>query len=224
MFSVLIVTREKKSAAELRQRLGREGLTCAIEDDATRLVERLVEDAPDLLLVDTGDVKADLTAWEPALKGRHLKLPLLIALITRAGMNGLLADAAIDDFLVKPYDPDELVARVRRLLKKAKGVDLGETIRAGDLVVDLARCEVSVSGRPVELVFREYELLRFLMANRGRVFSRQALLNKVWGYDYFGGDRTVDVHIRRLRSKIEDAEHTFIDTVRNIGYRFRRDS
>ncbi len=224
MFSVLIVTREKKSAAELRQRLGREGLTCAIEDDATRLVERLVEDAPDLLLVDTGDVKADLTAWEPALKGRHLKLPLLIALITRAGLNGLLADAAIDDFLVKPYDPDELVARVRRLLKKAKGVDLGETIRAGDLVVDLARCEVSVSGRPVELVFREYELLRFLMANRGRVFSRQALLNKVWGYDYFGGDRTVDVHIRRLRSKIEDAEHTFIDTVRNIGYRFRRDS
>ena len=224
MFSVLIVTREKKSAAELRQRLGREGLTCAIEDDATRLVERLVEDAPDLLLVDTGDVKADLTAWEPALKGRHLKLPLLIALITRAGLNGLLADAAIDDFLVKPYDPDELVARVRRLLKKAKGVDLGETIRAGDLVVDLARYEVSVSGHPVELVFREYELLRFLMANRGRVFSRQALLNKVWGYDYFGGDRTVDVHIRRLRSKIEDAEHTFIDTVRNIGYRFRRDS
>ena len=224
MFSVLIVTREKKSAAELRQRLGREGLTCAIEDDATRLVERLVEDVPDLLLVDTGDVKADLTAWEPALKGRHLKLPLLIALITRAGLNGLLADTAIDDFLVKPYDPDELAARVRRLLKRAKGVDLGETIRAGDLVVDLARCEVSVSGRPVELVFREYELLRFLMANRGRVFSRQALLNKVWGYDYFGGDRTVDVHIRRLRSKIEDAKHTFIDTVRNIGYRFRRDS
>jgi len=224
LFSVLIVTREKKSAAELRQRLGREGLTCAIEDDATRLVERLAEDTPDLLLVDTGDLKADLTAWEPALKGRHLKLPPLIALITRVGLNGLLADAVIDDFLVKPYDPDELAARVRRLLKRAKGVDLGETIRAGDLVVDLARYEVSVSGRPVELVFREYELLRFLMANRGRVFSRQALLNKVWGYDYFGGDRTVDVHIRRLRSKIEDAEHTFIDTVRNIGYRFRRDS
>ncbi|MES0278448.1 MAG: response regulator transcription factor [Dehalococcoidales bacterium] len=224
MFSVLIVTREKKSAAELRQRLGREGLTCAIEDDATRLVERLVEDTPDLLLVDTGDLKANLAAWETALKNSHLKLPPLIALITRAGLNGLLADAVIDDFLVKPYDPDELAARVRRLLKRAKGVDLGETIRAGDLVVDLARYEVSVNGRPVELVFREYELLRFLMANRGRVFSRQALLNKVWGYDYFGGDRTVDVHIRRLRSKIEDAKHTFIDTVRNIGYRFRRDS
>ncbi|MES0328825.1 MAG: hypothetical protein ABUK06_00875, partial [Dehalococcoidales bacterium] len=162
LFSVLIVTREKKSAAELRQRLGREGLTCAIEDDATRLVERLVEDTPDLLLVDTGDLKANLAAWETALKNSHLKLPPLIALITRAGLNGLLADAVIDDFLVKPYDPDELAARVRRLLKRAKGVDLGETIRAGDLVVDLARYEVSVNGRPVELVFREYELLRFL--------------------------------------------------------------
>lgn len=224
MFSVLIVIQEKKSADELRQRLVREGLACTIEDDASELVERLTEDTPDLLLVDTSDLKADLIAWEAALKDRHLKMPPLIALTARAGLNGLLADTAMDDFLLKPYDPDELAARVRLLLKRVKGVDLSEIIRAGDLVIDLARCEVSVNGRPVELVFREYELLRFLMANRGRVFSRQALLNKVWGYDYFGGDRTVDVHIRRLRSKIEDAEHTFIDTVRNIGYRFRRDS
>jgi DNA-binding response OmpR family regulator len=224
LYRVLIVTREKKNADELRLRLGREGLTCAVEEDTARLAERLAGDAPDLLLVETGDLKADLTAWEAAFKNRHLKLPPLIALITGADLNGLLDDMAIDDFLVKPYDPDELTARVRRLLKRAKGVDLGETIRAGDLVIDLARCEVSLGGRPVELVFREYELLRFLMANRGRVFSRQTLLNKVWGYDYFGGDRTVDVHIRRLRSKIEDAEHTYIDTMRNMGYRFRRDS
>jgi two-component system alkaline phosphatase synthesis response regulator PhoP len=73
----------------------------------------------------------------------------------------------------------------------------------------------------VEFTFREYELLRFLAANEGRVFTRDTLLDRVWGYDYYGGDRTVDVHIRRLRSKIEDAGHTFIETVRNIGYRFR---
>jgi DNA-binding response OmpR family regulator len=224
LYRVLIVTREKKSADELCLQLGREGLTCTIEEDAARLIERLTNGAPDLLLVETGDLNADLAAWEAAFKNRYLKLPPLIALITGADLNGLLDDTAIDDFLVKPYDPDELAARARRLLKRAKGVDLGETIRAGDLVIDLARCEVSLGGRPVELVFREYELLRFLMANRGRVFSRQALLNKVWGYDYFGGDRTVDVHIRRLRSKIEDAEHTYIDTMRNMGYRFRRDS
>jgi DNA-binding response OmpR family regulator len=81
-----------------------------------------------------------------------------------------------------------------------------------------------VGGNPVMLTFREYELLKFLASNRGRVFTREALLNRVWGYDYYGGDRTVDVHIRRLRSKIEDASHTFIETVRNIGYKFNKDS
>ena len=100
-------------------------------------------------------------------------------------------------------------------------MDNEELIRCGDLVIDLAKCEVSLSGRLIPLTFKEYELLRFLASNRGRVFTREALLNKVWGYDYYGGDRTVDVHIRRLRSKIEDPTHTFIETVRNIGYKFR---
>jgi DNA-binding response OmpR family regulator len=90
------------------------------------------------------------------------------------------------------------------------------------MVIDLARCEVSIKGKPVQLTFKEYELLRFLASNRGRVFSRDAILNRVWGYDYYGGDRTVDVHIRRLRSKIEEAsDQTYIETVRNIGYRFK---
>ena len=90
------------------------------------------------------------------------------------------------------------------------------------LVIDLANCEVRVGGKIVELTFKEYELLKFLARDRGRVFSREALLNKVWGYDYFGGDRTVDVHVRRLRSKIEISGQTFIETVRNIGYRFKK--
>jgi two-component system alkaline phosphatase synthesis response regulator PhoP len=80
---------------------------------------------------------------------------------------------------------------------------------------------VYVGTRLVNLTFMEYELLKFLATNKGRVFSRSKLLDEIWGYDYYGGDRTVDVHIRRLRSKIEDATHTFISTVRNIGYRFK---
>ena len=91
----------------------------------------------------------------------------------------------------------------------------------GDLKIDQARCEVSVGEKLVSLTFKEYELLKFLVTNRGRVFTRESLLDKVWGFDYFGGDRTVDVHVRRLRSKIEDAEHSFIETVRGIGYRFK---
>lgn len=90
-------------------------------------------------------------------------------------------------------------------------------------MIDPAQCEVTLEGEVVELTFKEYELLRFLASNRGRVFTREALLNWVWGYDYYGGERTVDVHVRRLRSKIEDSKHVFIETVRNIGYRFKKD-
>ena len=92
------------------------------------------------------------------------------------------------------------------------------------MTIDLVKYEVTLENRVIELTFKEYELLLYLASNKGRVFTREALLNKVWGFDYFGGDRTVDVHIRRLRSKIEDSEHTFIDTVRNIGYRFKKNS
>jgi two-component system alkaline phosphatase synthesis response regulator PhoP len=102
--------------------------------------------------------------------------------------------------------------------------ETGEIIRRGDLSIDVEMCEVSLGGNLVELTFKEYELLKFLATYPGRVHSRDVLLDRVWGYDYYGGDRTVDVHIRRLRSKIEDHNHTFIDTVRNVGYRFRRDN
>jgi len=88
-------------------------------------------------------------------------------------------------------------------------------------VLNLTKCEVSLANNVIPLTFKEYELLKLLATNPGKVFNREALLNRVWGYDYYGGDRTVDVHIRRLRSKIEDATHNFIETVRNIGYRFR---
>jgi DNA-binding response OmpR family regulator len=128
----------------------------------------------------------------------------------------------ITDFVLKPFDVDELLTRIRRLAAKAKATPPSDIIIAGGLLIDTARCEVSLGGAPVELTFREYELLKFLASNRGRVFSREVLLNKVWGYEYFGGDRTVDVHVRRLRSKIEESGQIYIETVRNIGYRFKR--
>ena len=96
-----------------------------------------------------------------------------------------------------------------------------DIIRCGDLVIDSAKCEVSLGGKSIILTFKEYQLLKFLANNKGKVFTRDVLLDKVWGWDYYGGDRTVDVHIRRLRSKIEDKDHSFIETVRGIGYRFR---
>ncbi|MCI0784150.1 MAG: response regulator transcription factor [Chloroflexi bacterium] len=126
-----------------------------------------------------------------------------------------------DEFLLEGASADELTARVRRVLWRLQRHDSSNVLRCGELVMDFANYTVHIAGRPVELTFKEYELLRFLAVNRHRVFSREALLNNVWGYDFYGGARTVDVHIRRLRSKIEDRHTTFIETVRNVGYRFR---
>jgi DNA-binding response OmpR family regulator len=126
-----------------------------------------------------------------------------------------------DDFVRDGATAGELVARVRRILWKLARHDSSDVLQCGELVMDLANYTVHVAGRQVELTYKEYELLRFLAVNRDRVFSRESLLNNVWGYDFYGGARTVDVHIRRLRSKIEDRHLTFIETVRNVGYRFR---
>lgn len=128
-----------------------------------------------------------------------------------------------DDFLLYPTIADEVIARVRRAIWRQSGVGSDNTLRAGDLMIDLANYKAFVGDRPVDLTYKEYELLRFLATNRDKVFTREALLNRVWGYDFYGGARTVDVHVRRLRSKIEDRAHTFIETVRNVGYRFHID-
>ena len=125
----------------------------------------------------------------------------------------------VDDFVMEPWNTVELIARVRRILNRRPDGNSSELIRCGEVMIDPAKCEVAFRGRLVELTFREYELLKFLVGNKGKVFSRDALLDKVWGYDFYGGDRTVDLHIRRLRSKLDESD--CIETVRNIGYRFR---
>ncbi len=126
----------------------------------------------------------------------------------------------LDDYVVWGADPADLAVRIRRVLWRRNRVDSRNVLKVGDLIMDLSSYTVEIAGHPVDLTYKEYELLRFLATNRDRVHSREVLLNKVWGYDFYGGARTVDVHIRRLRSKIEDSRRTFIETVRNVGYRF----
>ena len=126
-----------------------------------------------------------------------------------------------DDFILGPLRAEELALRAERLIRRREDLEDEDVVRAGDLVINTANFEVAIDGRRISLRYKEYELLLLMASNPGRVFSREALLNRIWGYDYLGGTRTVDVHIRRLRSKIEDAEHTFIETVWQVGYRFR---
>ncbi len=139
----------------------------------------------------------------------------------RQKMGDFKLDYKVSDLIFAPVDPEELFCRIRRLLWQNQNSDSHSIIQGDGLSIDVIKYEVRLEGELVNLTYKEYELLRFLASNKGKVFTREVLLNKVWGYDYFGGTRTVDVHIRRLRSKIEDAHHTYIDTLRNIGYRFK---
>jgi len=170
-----------------------------------------------VLVINEADALSQLPARVKALT----RSPILAVIVPELLQNNM-SPAAIDDFAVTHAESSELRARVQRLMRV--NPESGEILRRGDLAINTSTCEVSLGGRLIELTFKEYTLLKFLANNPGRVHTREVLLDKVWGYDYFGGDRTVDVHVRRVRSKIEDANHAFIDTVRNIGYRFRKDS
>jgi DNA-binding response OmpR family regulator len=123
----------------------------------------------------------------------------------------------VTDFVLGPPDPIELRMRLARLVRQEPA---GEVVRFKDLQLNTATYQATVLGKPVDLTYMEYELLRFFVENQGRVWSREQLLSKVWGYDYFGGARTVDVHVRRLRSKLGEERASWITTVRSVGYRF----
>lgn len=216
---VFIIANESEQARKLRAGLAQRDLDCLIVPHNAGTLEQIAGQSLGVMLLDTDEATTGSEAWEQAQRIRQERQIPLIALVSGQKLNDL--DSNIDDFVVKPWEPNEVTVRIKRILRKKESIDNEDIIRCGDLVIDSAKCEVSLSGKPIMLTFKEYQLLKFLASNKGKVFTRESLLNKVWGWDYYGGDRTVDVHIRRLRSKIEDPTHTFIETVRNIGYRLR---
>lgn len=178
---------------------------------------------PTTLVLDLG---IGLTSGGLAAVLRDAEIADRIGVLLVAGREQLsLVGAGVraDDFIATPLDPEELRVRLARIGWLRTGADEGNVLRRGGLTIDMERYTVSVDGVSVDLTYKEYELLRFLATNAGKPFTREALLNRVWGYDYYGGSRTVDVHIRRIRAKIEQRE-AFIDTVRNVGYRFLDDA
>lgn len=220
MIRVLIVTGEKGVKTGLAESLVLFGFSCssAFYDDA---VEQLDELSPHLALVELDGNTPGSPAWDVMNVIQCEKHVPIIALVPSVMLEGIDDGFAADDFITAPYDVAELALRAGRLLSRNRA-DGNEMIASHGLMIDLVTCEVAVDGQVLDLTFKEYELLKLLAGNPGRVYTREDLLNRIWGYDYFGGDRTVDVHIRRLRSKIEATGHTFVETVRNIGYRFRK--
>jgi DNA-binding response OmpR family regulator len=148
--------------------------------------------------------------------------PAAVLLVVEPSQLGELEvrEETFDDFIVAPISVEEVDARIDHLLFRTGKGKHRDVIVYGPLALNLETYQAVVGGRPLDLTFMEYELLRFLAAHPGNVFTREVLLSRVWGYEYFGGARTVDVHIRRLRAKLGEEHANLIDTVRSVGYRF----
>ena len=174
--------------------------------------------AADAVIVDA---RTDLAAAKSLCKILTTTGPgsPLIVVLTEGGLTAINAEWGVDDVILDTAGPAEVDARLRLVIgRQAIGPETS-MIRASGVVIDEASYSAKVHGRTLDLTFKEFELLRFFATHPSRVFTREQLLSEVWGYDYFGGTRTVDVHVRRLRAKLGDME-SLIGTVRNVGYRF----
>ncbi|MBN1255006.1 MAG: response regulator transcription factor [Deltaproteobacteria bacterium] len=225
MFKILLISKDTKTGRTIAGDLTAHNFACDhISPDET-VDEAIIDKAPDLVILALENPTAASPIIEIIRELRRERPIPIIALVPKDAL-GKSRDIpfVVDDFVIEPYETEEIALRVEKALKETYAVESKDLIRNDELMIDLTRREVTLDGKTLSLTFTEYELLIFLAANSGRVFTREALLNKIWGYDYYGGDRTVDVHIRRLRAKIEWGKHPFIETVRGAGYRFKEPS
>jgi DNA-binding response OmpR family regulator len=185
----------------------------------------LVETPPtDVVLVDARRELAPARSLCRLMRATGVSAPVVLV-VTEGGLAAVSADWGVDDVLLSTAGPAEVEARIRlavgrALLAADDEEPLAPEIVAGDVVIDEAAYSAKVRGRPLDLTYKEFELLKYLAQHPGRVFTRAQLLQEVWGYDYYGGTRTVDVHVRRLRAKLGPELEHHIGTVRNVGYRF----
>lgn len=172
----------------------------------------------DLVFVDARQDLASAKSLCKILRTTGLGVPLVLVL-TEGGLTAVSGDWGVDEVILSTAGPAETDARIRLVVDRLAKENSVSKIQASGVVIDEASYSAKVHGRPLDLTFKEFELLRFLATHPSRVFTREQLLSEVWGYDYFGGTRTVDVHVRRLRAKLGELD-SLIGTVRNVGYRF----
>jgi DNA-binding response OmpR family regulator len=172
----------------------------------------------DLIMVDARQDLQSAKALCKILTTTGVTVPLVL-ILTEGGLTAVSADWGAGDVILETAGPAEVDARIRLVIGRSAQEQSASKIQASGVVIDEASYSAKVHGRPLDLTFKEFELLRFFATHPSRVFTREQLLSEVWGYDYFGGTRTVDVHVRRLRAKLGDLE-SLIGTVRNVGYRF----
>ncbi len=212
---------DPESVASVLDNLGC-AVVCGRMDLGALDEEALLRAPPNLVVIEAGD---DLVRAQRAVKkmrsgGVLADTPALVAL-TVARLPALDFSVGFDDFVLMPLVPAELYARLRQVDWKTATFGSDEVLKIDELVIDVAGYEVRLAGRTVDLTHQEFELLRFLAQHRGRVFTRDQLLERVWGYEYAGGTRTVDIHVRRVRAKLGPSAGALVETVRNVGYKLR---
>lgn len=222
MYRVLVVTNNERFAGEVASVLaGANVITSDVRSDLGSLETALAKGGPHLIIIDArsnepleGIIKGIRN--QPGLEEVPIIAVLPVALLSSLPMPQL------EDFVLESAPVQELAVRVLTRLTRYQSWSEGNAVKVGRLEVDVDNYKARIGNETLDLTYKEFELLRFLVTNKGRVFTREALLNRVWGYDYFGGARTVDVHIRRLRSKL-GTHQGMIETVRNVGYRFNEE-
>jgi len=226
MAKVLLLTNTLGASAEVLPALGLlQHQVKILPAEASVLI-----DAPeaDILLIDARRDLPTVKSFAKLIDSTGVSCPI-IAITTEGGLTAFNADWGIDDVILDTAGPAEVDARIRIALGKhaielvASDPHAGE-IRSGEVTIDESTYTARLKGNVLDLTFKEFELLKYLAQHPGRVFTRAQLLQEIWGYDYFGGTRTVDVHIRRLRSKLGPEFEAIIGTVRNVGYRFTVDA
>ncbi|SCG84466.1 Transcriptional regulatory protein yycF [Proteiniborus sp. DW1] len=224
---ILIVEDEKPIADIISFNLKKEGYDVIIAYDGQEAINKTLNDNPDLILLDVMLPKKDGFQVLKEIR-QKLQTPVLMVTAKEEEVDKVLGlELGADDYITKPFSMRELVARVKANLRRTElfsQSNNSEIIDIGDLVIDASKYEVRRNDKVIDLTQREYELLKFLATRAEQVFTREQLLEEVWGYEYYGDIRTVDVTIRRLREKVEDSsgEYKYILTKRGVGYYFRR--
>ncbi len=228
MAIILIITDDKSFFEEIPQLLSEENhrfFRAKPENDDWP--DPSLTPSPQMVIVDVTVKTKELISFYKNVK-RQLgylnweSTPLILA-VTLEALRAIDFSLGINDFLVKPIEGRELVARIDKLLWQISQPKGSKIINIKELVIDIGNYQAFSNGRQIDLTFKEFELLKFLATQKGKVFSRDAILDRVWGYEYYGGTRTVDVHIRRIRAKLGPIYGDYVQTVRNVGYIFRDD-
>ncbi|RWZ64486.1 response regulator transcription factor [Labedella populi] len=224
MTSILLVEDEESLSEPLAYLLGREGYEVRVAADGPTAVDEFVTHGADLVLLDL--MLPGIPGTEVCRQIRAVSSVPIIMLTAKDSEVDIVVglELGADDYVTKPYSTRELLARVRAVLRR-RGPDIDETesvLEAGSVQMDVDRHTVTVRGQEVSMPLKEFELLELLLRNAGRVLTRGQLIDRVWGSDYFGDTKTLDVHIKRIRSRIEEtpSEPVMLVTVRGLGYRF----